>query len=425
VSERGAKRSRLRGGPSSLARGLLAATVLAVLVATLTPAGDEKPRLVLCLVCRDAGSADVLVNLMLYAPLGAAITLCGWRSRWALIAPLLLSASIEVAQIWIPGRDPSLGDVTFNTLGAALGVLLVRSSSLWLAPRGRLRSALATSAAMGAIVVLSATGVLFEPAFPRTTYWAQWTPDLGHMARYGGHVVSASLGPLSVPDGRLDASAQVRELLAVRAPLVVRAVAGPRVPALASLVSIADERSRQIVLLGADRDDLVYRFRMRAATLGLDRPDLRATGTMRGIGPGDSLSLTVRPEGRGYCLVVNERAVCGLGFTLGRGWALLYYAKWFPPWLRLLLDEAWLAGLLLPLGFWIRGRGGAVALIAAVAVAFWIVPPATGLLATGGLEFVGAMAGFGVGAALRRLAARGIPGSEAEGPPRMVAAARE
>jgi VanZ family protein len=389
----------------ALARGLLAAALFAVLVATLTPMGGEKPHVSLCLVCGERWASDILLNVILYLPLGVALALGGWRGLRALLGPGLLSASIEVAQFWIPGRDPSLGDVTFDTLGAALGLLLVQSSSLWLRPRGRLKPGLAVFAAASAVAVLGATGVLLRPDLPRSAYWGQWTPDLGNLARYGGRVLSASLGPRDLPHGRLQGSEQVRELLLARSPLEVRAVAGPRVSALASLVSIADDQSREIVLLGPDRGDIVFRYRALAATLGFDEPDVRAAGAMRGVGVGDSLSVGVQPDGKGYCLVVNDRAACGLGLTVGRGWALLYYPESFPSWLRTLLDDAWVAGLMIPLGFWIRGRGFAAALVVAVAVAAWGVTPATGLLPATSAEVAGAVLGFGLGRALQRLAA--------------------
>ena len=44
----------------------------------------------------------------------------------------LLSFGIEFSQQWIPGRDPSLGDIVCNTISTALGVLLVVAAPIWL-----------------------------------------------------------------------------------------------------------------------------------------------------------------------------------------------------------------------------------------------------------------------------------------------------
>jgi len=396
-------RFRLAASAPLPARGLLVVAVAAVLVATLLPTTGEKPDISLCLVCGERGLSDALANVLLYMPLGAAMALCGWARPRALIAPPLLSASIEFAQTWIPGRDPSLGDVTFNTLGAAVGLAVVATAPLWLAPRPRVRLLLSGLAALAAVAAFAATGILLQPDPSRSPYWGQWTPDLGYLEWYRGRVVSASLGPRELPSGPLGESGQVRGLLLARAPLDVHAVAGPRVPALASLFSIYDAGQREIALLGPDRDDFVFRYRTRAAAALLDEPDLRAVGALRGVTPGESLAVAVRADGRGYCLVVNGRAACGRGFTLGSGWAVLYYPEMFPQWLKLLLDEAWVAGLLVPLGFWLQRRPAGLLLVAAAAAALWVTPAATGLVATPFGELAGAGVGLGLGVALRRL----------------------
>ena len=394
------------GFPSSaprLGRGLFVLALVAVLAATLTPSGGEKPDLSLCLVCGERGLADVLVNVILYMPLGAAIALCGWRLPWALAAPALLSLCIEFSQIWIPGRDPSLGDVTFNSLGAALGIATVASSALWLRPSPRARLLLAIGSTLGALAALLATSLLLQPDLPSSTYFAQWTPDLGHLEWYRGRVLRARLGPRDLPDGPLAMSDQVRSLLLARAPLRVAARAGPRVPALGSLFSIYDDQQREIALLGPDRDDLVFRYRTRAFAAQLDEPDLRAVDMLRGIARGDSLGTVVRADGRGYCLELNGRAACGLGFTFGSAWALLYYVESFPPWLKTLLDDAWLAGLLIPLGFWVRGRIVGSLLLVAVGAALVAVPPLTGLMPTPAGQLAGAAVGVAIGFGLRRV----------------------
>jgi VanZ family protein len=73
---------------------------------------------------------DDMSNLVGYIPLGAlvfgAFIRSGWRNRWALplawLLCLLLSWGVEVAQNFLPQRVPSIRDVSFNTLGAGLGI---------------------------------------------------------------------------------------------------------------------------------------------------------------------------------------------------------------------------------------------------------------------------------------------------------------
>jgi VanZ family protein len=53
----------------------------------------------------------------------------------------LLSTAIEVSQIWIPGRDPSLSDFVFNTAGTVFGALLGLHPQSWLHPDAETPSA--------------------------------------------------------------------------------------------------------------------------------------------------------------------------------------------------------------------------------------------------------------------------------------------
>lgn len=69
---------------------------------------------------------DVGQNILLYLPLGFLLGSDadegpGKSPRQAAFSCLFLSAAIEFAQAWIPGRFPSVWDVAFNALGAGLG----------------------------------------------------------------------------------------------------------------------------------------------------------------------------------------------------------------------------------------------------------------------------------------------------------------
>ena len=73
---------------------------------------------------------DVLVNVLLYLPLGA----CAWwacpvRRRIRFLVPvalaLLLSTSVELLQAFVPTRSSSACDILANVIGAAIGMLLV------------------------------------------------------------------------------------------------------------------------------------------------------------------------------------------------------------------------------------------------------------------------------------------------------------
>jgi hypothetical protein len=73
------------------------------------------------------GDAELLLNLILFVPLGATIALLLSRRAWplAILAGVVLSAAVELAQGSIPGRVPDTQDVLWNTLGAAVGVVII------------------------------------------------------------------------------------------------------------------------------------------------------------------------------------------------------------------------------------------------------------------------------------------------------------
>lgn len=68
---------------------------------------------------------DVVLNVLLYVPLGAAV----WRAssgkplRNVLVLALLLTTTTEWSQLYSHSRIPSLTDVVSNALGAWLGGL--------------------------------------------------------------------------------------------------------------------------------------------------------------------------------------------------------------------------------------------------------------------------------------------------------------
>jgi hypothetical protein len=383
--------------------------VLAILAATLRPgAGESYVRELACVFCGSPATADALTNIILFLPLGVGLALGGTRSWRSLLRACALSAGVEFVQLFLPGREPSVGDVITNTLGAAVGMAAVRAAHLWVRPSAPVRRALALAASGACVFAFTGTGILLRPSFPRSEYFGQWTPNLAHLEWYRGRVQSATLGPMTVPSTRVENSDSARALLVAGAPLTVRARLGPPVPALGSLFSIADDRLREIVLLGPDRGDLVFRYRTLADEVGLDRPDLRVRGLMTLLRPSDTVTIEVRRREGDTCVRVDARVTCGLGFGLSQGWALLMYPESLPRWLESLLGKAWMAGLLLPLGFWFNREvpsvtGGALGFAAAA-----VLPLATGMRPTAPLDFLAAVAGLWAGMLLRRAALRGF-----------------
>lgn len=136
----------------ALTAAALPAVIGVILILTLSPTPSTAPPgppLEGCWVCGARGVADVIANILLFTPLGVVLSLRMWRAGRSVLFGALLSAAIELAQFRVPGRDPSIGDLLFNTLGTGAGILLVYTWPYWRAPARRW---LAPTAAAGAAV---------------------------------------------------------------------------------------------------------------------------------------------------------------------------------------------------------------------------------------------------------------------------------
>ena len=116
----------------------------------------------LCIACGPRGLADALLNLVLFLPLGFALAGIV-RKLPALLLGSLLSLVIEVAQLGIPGRDSSLSDLLFNTVGTAVGVLIWAKRDLLLARNSRACAMLTAAGLILTTVVMLATAWLLQP----------------------------------------------------------------------------------------------------------------------------------------------------------------------------------------------------------------------------------------------------------------------
>ncbi len=389
-------------------RVALAVVLAAILAVTLLPTAVEKtPTPAWCFICGERGVAHVLLNLILFAPLGALLALASVPRRWTWLSGCLLSASIEFAQRFIPGRDSGLNDVLTNTTGTIVGSLVAVAAVAWLRRPARPSAPAALSPAAAVLLVVAGTGLLLRPSFPRDVdYYAQWGPDSDEPDR--GFTVSAELGGVTIPPPRLSETPRVRSLLLAGAPLHVRAVTGPPMTSLTTVFRMADGAEREILLLALQRNDFVLRYRTRAHAWGLDQPNLRLPGVARSRAQGDTLDLAMWREAGGsrLCLRYNDHSSCGLGFTAGRGWAILMYPTSLPEWLHRVVDLGWIGGLLSLVGFLSRGDrttllvGGGVSLLGLAAL-----PPLVGLVTTPPLEWLAAVAGLLAGAGVSALLA--------------------
>jgi hypothetical protein len=396
------------------ARLALGVAIATILVLTLYPsAAHELAPFDLCLICGTRGTSDAILNVALFVPLGVALAMNGFSVARAAAIAFALSLAIEVTQLWVPGRDPSFGDLTFNTVGGAVGSLLVRRRTAWLAPERAVAARYSLAAAAAVLLVVVSTGMLFRPYLPETRYYGQWTPVLGHFHPYDGRVLDARVGDVRVPPGASLAQRELRGSLGAGAPIRVQGVAGSPTPRLASVFSIYDEDSVEILVVGRDGDDLVFREGVRAAVFRLHVPARRVGDLMAGVRKGDPVTLRVDKEGTTVCLSVNDRRECGVGRTAAAGRRLLYDRESWSEGARTGLDAVWLGLLLLPFGFWARRRWESYLGLAVAGAALFVAPSAVGLITPGPIELLGSTLGLLLGLGLRRGVDRGALTREA------------
>jgi glycopeptide antibiotics resistance protein len=129
--------------PYPLLDGLMALSVLGILVVTLSPSSGRGGTRIHLLPLSSfweedpygtslvSGIIGATANLLLFIPLGFLVGI-RWRSfdKWSAVLALGIgiSLSIETLQFGLGGHDSSFDDVLMNALGATFGHVLMRIS---------------------------------------------------------------------------------------------------------------------------------------------------------------------------------------------------------------------------------------------------------------------------------------------------------
>ncbi|MFD4958817.1 VanZ family protein [Microbacterium sp. NPDC058389] len=71
-----------------------------------------------------AGWVEFAANVLMFVPLGLLLTVLMRHHLWGATLALALSVTVELVQVLIPERSPSLRDVLANGLGAAVGAAI-------------------------------------------------------------------------------------------------------------------------------------------------------------------------------------------------------------------------------------------------------------------------------------------------------------
>lgn len=319
----------------------------------------------------------------------------------------MTTITVELLQLYIPGRDTSLSDIITNSSGALIGIIAADVWRTVLVPSRRAASRLAIGWTFFWMLLLTASAELTHISLTPLTAWGVWAPELLHHDYFPGKVLSATAGGLPTPNAMSGASEDVRRRLSSDSVVVEATVVGAGATAqFSSIASIYDMSKQQIFFLGQRRGNLIFSLRMRTADAKVETPTIKLDSVFprhRGAKT-DTLhvaaglihhTLWISAEKNG---VRRERT---LPVDAGLGWSYFlpfdYEYGREAPWLTVL----WLAGLAVPAMYWATraGRNAFLAVAAALAAALLLIPLATAVHSTPWWEWIGLAAGAVIGAA--------------------------
>jgi len=355
---------------------LLAGAIVAW--ATLTSQlGPQRRPFVWCLTCGPNWLSDIVGNVALFLPLGAALVYAGLRPRSAIALGMFASMGIEAVQRLgiVHGRTASLSDIIANTIGTAIGALVlarlpVLVHTLVYAPPSRARLLLgAWTVACGGLLGASAWAVAPAVRTPSTapgtvdSVKTSWMPTIP-----GREFIQSTIrGTVNGVGIRVKTTGQV-----------VASIPPSDTVQITVLRRVIDERDRrdrliflvylhgpatttEQVAVGQFGDDLLLRSAVNASLIGLQTPALRVRGVFAldsvlmwkttridaRVGPG-RLSLTVEAPDPRIGTVRGE-----LALTPALGWALVQPIVGATARAAPLLTALWLLVWFLPGGLWL------------------------------------------------------------------------
>ena len=378
----------------------------------------------LCVVCGANAGVDILLNTLLFVPLGVGLSLSGLSLRKAVLICFALSLSIETAQAFIvTGRDATLSDILTNTSGAAIGFWSGRTAPMWLAPSRKRAAWLA--AMWGAIWLLIqiVSSYSFSPSLSPSQYYGEIAHQRGGRALFHGQVDSARIGTIPIPNSAFADSRSIRQLLLNGAPIVgVVRVAEPT-PNFASIIRVADDKQREIASIAEEGDQLVFSIRTGASNLRLRQPAFGMPGVFTGARPpadsaAETLVISARFNDGTVQLVAQTRSAhreLNLSPRAALAWTVVlpFHGHLESGGMEGVATFLWTSVLMIPLGYWAATlarqleRVAAFSLMAVLAAllaaGLILVPAAFVLRGATPLNWIAAVSGVGIGAALTLL----------------------
>jgi len=405
------------------------AGVIAILVATLQPASGEPMNAHLCVVCGPLGGVDSILNVLLFVPFGVGLSLSRTPFRRTILTAFAISLLVETTQFFfIPGRDATLGDLLTNTLGAALGFAILRSSRRWLLPSQKRVAFLALAWAVFWLTIQLVSAFGLAPSISGTTFYGEIAPELGNFDRFRGRVIDANVGGVTIRDALLTDVDLAGHRFSPKDLVSVTVVPANPTTGIAPILRLADVEQREMLLVAQHEHEMLFAFETGAVALRL-RPPLFG---LRGVFPEAPTAaeravadtLTLRAHHAARRVTMSAGTTTGLRendirITASLGWTLVLPAQWFIEGTiaERILSSIWVAFLVLPLGYWAgRARRGTahgtsgylepslwIATGACLVVGLALVPPSLRLAPTPVYEWLAAIAGLLLGAACEGL----------------------
>jgi hypothetical protein len=184
---------------------------------------------------------------------------------------------------------------------------------------------------------------------------------------------------------------------------------------MAPIVSLHDERRREIVLLAQRGEQALFRVRTRVNDLRLRPTAIGIAGAIPAT-PGETLHVTASYTRGTYSLrVATKGDTVQQTLTASPNWMWSYFVPFehygIGPEVYA-FTALWLGGLLTPIGYWTRKtrhRTAAPLVAAGIALTLVLVPWLLGLPALHPTEWAAAFAGAGLGFLVARLTGAQAP----------------
>jgi hypothetical protein len=352
-----------------LRRGHLTTGSALVLIAALTlKSQPEQPALrqlsPWCIACGETGGTDLVLNTLLFVPLGIGLAGLRWSLALAIAVGAGVSLAIETLQATIlTGRHGTVGDVAANTLGTLAGFAMARAAdqsplavralvARWGLPVG-LTMALGPAFAP---VLLQPASVVAEP------WYGQWAHVFENTEPFTGKLLRVTLNGAPVPDGALTtAEGRGPPTRLDRLEINVDLRLGQPTHRRAQVAAIADPHGSWVVAIWQHDTDAILATKLQASRVRMVHPVIRLRGALAG-NHGDERRLALRiiggtitaqaDGGEKHAAVLRLDA--GLGWTLFWPWEASLYRD--PPARNLAWMWGWGAVAVGTLLAWIRNR---------------------------------------------------------------------